>query len=340
MANINPYPKLNNPQPNTWRSKGTNLDTLVQLRTDTDSQVVTKGKKQVTRLNKSYQKKAKSKSISNAITYKLVDVKGSKLTKYYWNAFHCNAALEQSGKRLIGTYCNTRHCLVCNRIRAAKAINGYTTPLANIGKTSFVTLTVKAVKAEDVKSTIEQMTSTFRKVLKNLKNTYGITLKGIRKVESNYNPKADTFNPHFHLITNGKPCEILLLRTLWLNSFPGDVANIKAQDVRQTDEDSVNELFKYFTKVLIDGKLYPKAADVIFTAMKGKRTIQPFGGIKKVTEDVEDIQAEDIDFKPNQNILWQWNDDYYDWISEDGEVLSGYIPSKETIELIKNINDT
>lgn len=339
MANINTYPKLNNPQSNIYFDRGTNLDTLVQLRTDTNSQVVTKGKNKVTRLNKSYQNKAKAKAISNAITLKLVDVK-SPMEDYYWNAWHCNGILEQSGKRLIGTYCNTRHCLVCNRIRAAKAIIGYSQPLQKIEGLNFVTLTRQSVKAEDLKTSVSSMVNSFRNIQKNLAKTYGIKLKGIRKVEINYNPKADTFNPHFHLLSSGTPCEMLLLKTLWLNQFSEGIADIQAQDVRQTNEDSVNELFKYFTKVLINGELHPKAMDVIFTAMKGKRTIQPFGGIKKVTEDVEDIQAEDIDFKPEQNTLWQWNDNYFDWISEDGETLSGYIPSKKTLELIQNINDT
>lgn len=339
MANIAPGHTTSNPQLTPLLVPSANLDTLAQLRTDTDVQSITKDKNQVTRLNKSYQKKAKAKAISNAITFKLVDVK-SPMAKYYWNAWHCNGMLEQSGKRLIGTYCNTRHCLVCNRIRAAKAIIGYSKPLQQIEGLNFVTLTRQSVKAEDLKKTVSSMVNSFRNIQKNLVKTYGIKLKGIRKVEINYNPKADTFNPHFHLLSSGTPCEMLLLKTLWLNQFPEAIADIQAQDVRQTNEDSVNELFKYFTKVLINGKLHPKAMDIIFTAMKGKRTIQPFGGIKKVTEDVEDIQAEDIDFKPEQNTLWQWNDNYFDWISEDGEVLSGYIPSKETIELIQNINDT
>jgi hypothetical protein len=182
------------------------------------------------------------------------------------------------------------------------------------------------------------MNSNFRNNLKNLKKTYGITLKGIRKFECNYNPKEDTFNPHFHLIAGGTACEILLLKSLWLNQYTSEVATAKAQDIRVAKDGSELELFKYMTKMITsNGDMYPKALDSIFKAIKGKRTVQPFGGIKKVSEDVDGIQKEDVDFITCGDTVWQWSDMHLDWISEYGEVLTNYKADSMTIELINKI---
>jgi hypothetical protein len=333
--------KLTNTKPkNKPFSEGIILDTLVQLRTDTDTQSVTN----VSSDQKKYQKRAKAKAISNAITMRLVDVK-SPLTKYYWNAYHCSNIITQTGKTLTGSYCNTRHCLVCNRIRTAKAIHGYSKPLLELSKSTskhshclFSTLTRQSVYAEDLKRVITEMNSNYRKIQKNLKNTYGITLKGIRKFETEYNPITKKFNPHFHLVVGGKPCEILLQKTLWLNQYSKEVADPKAQKIKPTTEGFELELFKYMTKMVFeDGHVFPEALDTIFQAIRGKRIIQPFGGIKKVSEDVDGIEKEEVDFVTSNNGQFQFSDIVLDWVNEWGEVLCNYTPSHETIEYINNI---
>ena len=321
-------------------SGGIILDTLVQLRTDTDTQSVTN----VSLDQKKYQKRAKAKAISNAITMRLVDVK-SPLTKYYWNAYHCSNIITQTGKTLTGSYCNTRHCLVCNRIRTAKAIHGYSKPLLELSKSTskhshclFSTLTRQSVYAEDLKRVITEMNSNYRKIQKNLKNTYGVTLKGIRKFETEYNPITKKFNPHFHLVVGGKPCEILLQKTLWLNQYSKEVADPKAQKIKPTTEGFELELFKYMTKMVFeDGHVFPEALDTIFQAIRGKRIIQPFGGIKKVSEDVDGIEKEEVDFVTSNNGQFQFSDIVLDWVNEWGEVLCNYTPSHETIQYINNI---
>jgi len=320
---------------------GTNLDTLVQLRTATDNQVVTKGENQLLSL----QKKARSKGISNAITFKLIDVDPilyngkSVMTKTYWRGYHCNRVITQEGKKLITSYCNTRHCLVCNRIRSAKAINGYTPSLNNLDKKLwFVTLTRQSVDAPLLRLTILRMIKSFRLVQKNLSKTHKIKLKGIRKLEVNFNPDKDTYNPHFHLIVSGNACEVILLKSLWLNQFSLENAGVQSQDIRVTDKGGTVELFKYFTKVLVKGNLYPAAMDVIFTAVKGLRTVQPFGGLKIVSEDVEELESDEMDFLKSDSGNWLYSDGYLDWISEDGDMLSRHEPTKDTLELISKIN--
>ena len=47
------------------------------------------------------------------------------------------------------------------------------------------------------------MNDSLKDIRKNLKKTYGKTLKGLRKYECTYNKKSNEFHPHFHLIVDG-----------------------------------------------------------------------------------------------------------------------------------------
>lgn len=319
------------------------LDTLVQLRIDplnsNDNQIVTNLESKAKKDLKNYQKRAKAKAVTNAITKRLVDVKGSKMIKYYWNAYHCNNVILQNNMTLTATYCNTRHCVNCNRIRTAKAINGYTKPLNKLEYQNFVTLTRQSVKSNELNEAICKMTLNFRNVLKNMKNTYGIKLKGIRKLECNHNENTDTYNPHFHLIVNGTPCQMLLFKSLWLNKYTTLQADPQAQHFEKAKENTEKEIFKYMVKMIAKDGINPESLDTIFTAIKGKRTIQPFGGIKKVTEDVEDIQKQEVNFVQSENQSWVWSDMVLDWVTEWGEVLTNYKPSSYTVLLLNNINN-
>lgn len=310
-----------------------NLDTLAQLRTGCDYQALTEDKE-------NWQKRAKAKAVSDALTFKLVDL-DSPLKSYYWNAYWCSRVVVQEDNKLTAKYCNTRHCSVCNRIRTAKAINGYKPALDRIeGDKYFLTLTRQSIKEDRLERTIRQMTKYFRDIQKNMKNTYGIKLKGVRKIEMNNNPSKDTYNPHFHTIVAGKPCEVLLMKSLWLNKHNTIEADIDAQDLKKCDEGSTMELFKYFSKFLVNGKVYPAAIDVAMKAMKGKRTIQPFGGLKKVSEDVDELESQEVDFIDNRTETYYYENDFHDWVSDQGELLTEYQPTEETLELIEAINNS
>jgi hypothetical protein len=89
--------------------------------------------------------------------------------------------------------------------------------------------------------------------------------------------------------------------------------------------------------VFEDGHVFPEALDTIFQAIRGKRIIQPFGGIKKVSEDVDGIEKEEVDFVTSNNSQYQFSDIVLDWVNEWGEVLCNYTPSHETIQYINNI---
>lgn len=279
-----------------------------------------------------FQKRARAKAFTNSYLFDLIDLK-SPLHKSYWNTFHCSKTILQEDKKFTAKYCNNRWCLTCNRIRTAKMINGYSSSIAEFNDPQFVTLTIPNVKAKDLRLAIEEMNSSLKRIRRNLKKTYKIDLKALRKYESTYNSKTNTYHPHFHLIVEDKNTSILLVE-LWLKQFKS--ADLKAQDIRPASETSLVELCKYFTKIIAkDNDYNPRALDIMFRAVKGKRTFQPIGIRKHVSEDIEEIQAQEVDFKPPANQIWGFETDAFDWCTADGELLSEYVPSAKDLNVIE-----
>jgi hypothetical protein len=298
------------------QQKNVSLDTLAQLTPKNTT--------------KNLLNRARSKYLSNSLALKLTD-SGKKLKKSYWNTYHCCEILIQSEKKLTGKYCNNRWCLICNRIRTAKLINGYKETLSNLKNKRFITLTVPNCKAEDLPITLELMYKTLRDISKKF-SKYREPLIGIRKTEVTYNPIKDTFHPHFHLIISGKQIGNNVIDE-WLKRLP--TANIKAQDNREAGENSYLELFKYFTKLITNKRFHADALNVIFEAMYGKRTFQPMGIRKDVSEDVDAIQSIIYDDLIPEEKNWTWIEN--DWIDkETGETLTGYTPEFETIQLTQD----
>jgi len=298
---------------------------------------------------KRYEKRAKAKFLTNSYLYKLIDLK-SDLKDSYWSTYHCASYLESQSQdgnnKLICKYCNQRWCLVCNRIRIAKAINGYSKPLSNLEDKQFVTLTNKNCKGHELRDRIDlmlKMDSNNRCSMRKM----GMKIKGVRKLECTYNPFTDDFNPHFHFIVDSKEkAESLINGWLKLNRKHNIKVSEKAQHFVECDNNSMMELFKYFTKIVSskgDEKRHTTASalDAIFQAMKGKRVYQPIGGLRKiqVSEDVEDIRAETVSqsIANMGNWLWSINDWYA--MESGGENLCGYQPSeydKEYGKMIRN----
>lgn len=322
------YSDTNPPLKNKVRD---NLDTLAQLVTLSPNHNNTKELQDKNNPRLNLQKRARAKAFTNSYLFDLIDLK-SPLNKSYWNTFHCSKTILQEGAKITAKYCNNRWCLTCNRIRTAKMINGYHSSIQDFKEPQFVTLTIPNVKAKDLKASIEQMNKGLMNCRRNLKKTFKIDLKALRKYESTYNKRTNTYHPHFHLIVDGLGASNELVNQ-WLKQFP--TADIKAQDVRQATENSLVELCKYFTKIIArDSDYNPKALDIMFRAVKGKRTFQPIGIKKYVSEDIEEIQGQEIDFISPRNEIWGYECSVKDWSTADGELLSEYTPTKEDLKII------
>ena len=281
----------------------------------------------------SYQKRAKSKAISNGIVFSLVDTKpDSPLLKSYWNTYHCNQVILQEGNKVSSTFCNNRWCLVCNRIRTAKLINGYAPSLNDFDEPMFITLTDVTVKGRYLRSTIEKRVKTLSNIIRSLKKAKKHPIRAIRKLEVTYNETRNEYHPHFHIIVNGKDiAESIVLR--WLKN--NTTAKRHAQDIQDADANSLIEIFKYSTKIITKDGMHPIAQDLIFRAIRNKRTIQAYG-IKRISENIQRTESTNITFKAPQIEIFKF--DKYDWVSAYGETFSEYEPSKDTIELINKLH--
>jgi Replication protein len=286
------------------------LDTLAQLWTGTEYQIDT-----------SLLKRAVAKHKTLEVLFPLIDLKSS-LYKSYWKTFHCCNVLLQEDKKITGKYCNNRWCLVCNRIRTAKLINGYLPGIKqDLVDPYFVTLTIPNVPGPDLRRSISEMTRTIRKITNLFRNRRDFKLRGIRKIECTYNSKSKEFHPHLHLLVGGIHVANQL-RAEWLIHYPD--ATFEAQDIRPADQNSLIELFKYSTKLSAKGKDDPKALDTIFKALYQKRIFQPIGMKKlSVSEDIDEIQAQEIESLKSAIEVWEWKHEVSDWVNPSGEGLTG-----------------
>lgn len=317
-------------------TKSAPLDKIAQLGTRSGFEGTAPGQVEG---RQALKKRARSKTYSDAVKRSLVRHE-SPLKDSYYGSMLCCKRLDQDGQKLTSRYCNARWCTTCNRIRTAQLINGYAPVLARLRELQFVTLTIPNVPASDLRVTIQAMTKSAQRIQDANKKRHSRGLQswqlvGLRKLECTYNWKTDTYHPHFHYLVEGKEAAAALVRD-WLAANP--TATHKAQDLRKARAGAEKEMFKYFSKLVTDQKgkkvTDTGSLDVIFQAMRGARVFQPVGIKKEVPEDIAALQSVETDIKPVYQ-LWRWFGT--DWVSDDGEALTGYVPSPQMEELIRNI---
>ena len=303
--------------------------------------------------------KARKKMFSTYLAPALVDAareSGSPtMLKSYWNTYHCNSnlTLGSDGKIYGGRYCGNRWCYQCNSMRTAKLIQDYEPIIKTWTDKWFITLTRPNVEAGELKKEIEYLLNTWKKIQATFKKQYQREqrekLVGFRKLECTYNPKSNTFHPHFHGIIKGERNASEFVEE-WLRRNP--TATRDAQDIREADDNSCIELFKYFTKMITtdksDRKMYADSLNQIFIAMRGKRVFQPIGFRKPKVKAVEDNEEKQVVFSVQD---YQWDRKRNDWIAttnrvnyETGEIieeknktrLTNYVPSEGFEELLKD----
>lgn len=272
--------------------------------------------------------RAKSKFLSyNLSNFLIASNPDSPLIKGYSNSLYCNALYEQDGHNLKTNWCNSRWCAACNRVRTAKVINGYLSQIEEYGKSDkwyFVTLTKRTVNGNDLPDSIVLMNKVWKNILDSKVNRM-LKIRGIRKSECTIRPDG-TFHYHFHVIILGKENAAWLINA-WLERLD-DYSVREAQDMRILDNNGYKEIFKYFTKLTTSDKsgkksLYSgKDMDTVFRAMYKRRVYQPFGGLRKVTEDVDIVSVSEFTHLVNEKNIYTWVEE--DWYNLDGIELTGY----------------
>lgn len=278
-------------------------------------------------------KKQWSKYVSKGISLSLMNFNPkSKLFKSYKNSTYCcETLLTNEVGKINTTYCKNRWCLVCGRIKTARLINAYLPQMESFFQPVFITLTLPTVVGKELPMRIAEMEKEWRSIYKLTKRakyqkSHQI-FKGIRKAECTIRP-GGLYHYHFHIILDGW-AEGEWLIAQWLKRFPD--ASRLAQDIRFANEFSFRELFKYAFKAEVKSgsKTNAERYDLVFNALRGKKTIFPFGGIKPIEEDFnEDDLKDGVVLDGMANRIFKWCvDDWYD--KSTGNALVGLvIPEK------------
>lgn len=284
-------------------SQGTSLDTLAQPTQSTQKE----GLKKLT-------SRALYKVRTNHILFHngggLIHLK-NEMEKSYRNTFYCCSKLIQTDDgKVVSEYCNNRWCTVCNHIKTGKMINGYEPVVEKWNDLRFVTLTRPNV-FKGLRSEYGKLQIGWKTVLQRLRRN-GLKTEGIRKNETAWKSYSG-YNLHYHILLDGEDYGNALVDE-WLNV--NTTAKSIGQDHRKGDKNSIKELFKYMTKLGTKTKTakgveyisaYPtKVLDYIFQSMKGKRTIQTFGGVKRVSEDLDDLDSRLV-LDEARNVAWDWD---------------------------------
>jgi len=279
------------------------------------------------------QKRARRKFLTYPFIYAMLKL-DSPMKKSYWNTWHCCREVysnEESAKtgRYLSKYCKNRWCLVCASIRTAVLINTYRPILSKWEDKCFLTLTIKNCVVEILREKIQEMNKVFYDAVRvDRKKKDSLKIKCVKKMEVTYNSDRKDYHPHFHVITETREQAGFLL-DYWLEHYAKEEADIQAQKIKKADDDSMIELFKYFTKIVTKKKaIPPENLNEIFIAIRKMHTVRPFGFQVLLPDDEEEIEFNLESEETSELNIYGWEQDLHDWVSQvTGEKLSGYIPS-------------
>jgi len=306
---------------------------------------------------KAVQHRAKCKLITQTTMLKLIDVaneRGAKeRVKSYWNTYYCQSQIYTVDGKMYAPQCKNRFCTYCCGVRKAELINKYLPVLQKWRDVHFITLTIKSVKAPQLPRMIKAMNRAFRlikgKHAKRCERGTGLKLIGIKSLECNFNPKSKTYNPHFHLLVPSLEMAEILIDE-WLNLWTKKYTHRDAQNCRKVEdtEKDLIEVIKYEAKVFTEpdgkrkpgkrgtAKIYVRALDNIYAALKGNRIIDRFGF---------NVPAKKKERTPCQltadAVRWQYNLRSRDWLNEEHEsTLTAYMPGHDLETILQNNMDT
>lgn len=268
------------------------------------------------------------------------------MKKQYRNALYCSNTLVGVMKddKVVfhGERCKCRFCTSCLRARTAKLIKAYKEPLSQIDDLYFVTLTAPTVTWEELPDRMEEFRQLWKKITKS-RHWRRNKPSGIRKTECTLRPN-DHYHYHFHILIGGKENAEWLINK-WLELSP--TSKRSAQDMREVRkgvDGAIEEMFKYFTKIIskdgseekvgmdsvaygVKKKYYvdlPRLDGVMYL-MRKKSVFQTFGGLKAVDED-DFEETEDLGLPLEYNrreFGWHKEEGYRDCVTKE-QLVPGY----------------
>lgn len=306
------------------------LDTIIQLTSEIKAgDRLKRHNKKGSGFNARRNAKARSKAINGRLLYL-----NSDLHPDYQRAYNCSEYLKQEGNKFFTQTCMKRSCIVCSRIKEARLFKQYVEVLMELPELHMVTLTAPTVPGDQLKREIKKRYGVITQI-KDALRKQGIKLKGIRKLEITYSIRSGLYHPHYHLIVSGKEVSEAV-KKMWLDRIPE--AGKKGQHVTPVhSEKALIELFKYVAKDVVKNKFHSKTLDVMYSAIKGIRTVQPFGIKKRAVKRDDNVVI--MEHKGERIDLWKWCNDKKDWYSNEGEQLNEGDLSDKTKKALKIIDN-
>lgn len=260
----------------------------------------------------------------------------------YERAFSCCERIDQEDGQLTSKYCNSRWCVVCNRIRTGRHVNNQLPVVRSWEDSHLVTLTVPNLAwgggskaAGRLRSCYEEMLRRFNLAKRSINRKHGLDFRALRSFEVVWNEEREELNTHWHVVVPSAEIAEALVEE-WMARC--SEASRAAQDVRPMGdaESDLLEVCKYVTKIIggTEGEpAYPiEVLDAIFRGLKGKHLTQSigyspeeFGGDDdRQIEEMEDLEHRMTAFRrPGEDLEWNWEEDVGDWVDrKTGEMLT------------------
>ena len=201
--------------------------------------------------------------------------------------------------------CKNRLCPTCTYRKSLKAYVENKLVFDDIikhdrtAKFSFLTLTVKNCKGENLRQTIDDLMKGFKKIME-VQKVKNAVVGYIRGLEVSYNEKEKTFHPHLHVLLhmsknyfNENYIKQKEWREIWQNAMNLDYApqvNIKIFKKKKETSKELAEISKYIIKMSDIINLPDKELDeVVFwldTALDSRRQIGYGGTFKKIRKEL------------------------------------------------------
>lgn len=255
------------------------------------------------------QKLSKHKSNHIKILDKLIQGKREKSEAIKQRLKECASFVTFADNLIINAnFCKDKFCPVCAWRRSLKnySINfktlNHITETNQCDKFAMLTLTIKNVKAEEVKTAVEHLQYAIKKL--QLQTKWKKHIQGaIKSVEITYNSKENTYHPHVHLIIAFKKDYFIEnyisqaeFTTMWQNALKSDytpIVDIRAikpkKDKKGTESmaGAVAEISKYPLK--ISSMLETVTGDDffrIYDALEHKRLLSRSGIFKTAIKEL------------------------------------------------------
>lgn len=250
---------------------------------------------------------------------------GEKMKSKLRNTLNCFSNLQRYEDRVYGKRCKNRFCSFCINIRTAEIINCYLPALEKWNKLHFVTLTLKSVNEADLNPRVKKAFCVLERILsryrKRSNRSMKIVFKAVKSFEINYNPKRNTYNPHFHFLIENRQMAYRLIED-WKKEWGSEFVNIGGQDIKPVNNrKDIISCLKYITKVFKivelpdkmnnedDIMIYSTAYLNIINSIENRKIFSRYG-FKKIEDETE------ISFVPTSNYeRLQYDSKEHDYIS-------------------------